>query len=334
MKKVPRLVDVARRAKVNISTVSRIINNKNRISLETQEKVRKVMRELGYRPSRVARRLRARSGQRNLLGLIIPNIQNPFFADLARGVEDVAYRNNYAVLLCNYDENQEKQQFYLDVMQAESVDGIILPPLHEEDAAFVKLVQNGIPLVCVDRSVTNVAVDEVTIDNQRGAFEAIQYLIQKGHRRIGLITGPVDTSTGRQRLRGYESAHATAGYTVETELIRYGDFKQDSGHRLAIELLSLPHPPTALFVCNNLMTIGALEAIFERRQSIPGQVAIIGFDDLPLASVFNPPLTVVRQPAYEVGKAAAELLLRRFEDPRKPVESIKFSPELIIRQSC
>ncbi len=157
MKKTPSLIDVARRAKVNISTVSRTINQTGKIGLETQERVRKVMREIGYKPNRVARRLRARDGTTHLLGLIIPNIQNPFFADLARGVEDVAYRNNFAVLLCNYDEDPQKELFYLDVMQAESVDGIILPPIHEDDPAVLKVVQNGTPVVCVDRAAFRAA---------------------------------------------------------------------------------------------------------------------------------------------------------------------------------
>ena len=153
MKKTASLIDVARRAGVNISTVSRTINQTGKIGSETQARVQKAMRELGYKPNRVARRLRARDMSTHLLGLIIPNIQNPFFADLARGVEDVAYRHNYAVMLCNYDEDEKKEHFYLDVMQAESVDGIILPPIHEKDPAVLQIVSAGTPVVCVDRSL-------------------------------------------------------------------------------------------------------------------------------------------------------------------------------------
>src|SRR5882757_5455290 len=152
MKKAPSLVDVAQRAKVNISTVSRTIHQTGKISFETQERVRKAMRELGYKPNRVARRLRTRDGSSHLLGLIIPNIQNPFFADLARGVEDVAYKHNFAVLLSNYEEDAQKEAFYLDIMYAESVDGIILPPISENDPAVLRIIENGIPVVCVDRS--------------------------------------------------------------------------------------------------------------------------------------------------------------------------------------
>jgi LacI family transcriptional regulator len=334
MKTRPGLVDVARRARVNISTVSRTINQTGKIGLKTQEKVRRVMREMNYKPNRVARRLRTREGKSNLLGLIIPNIQNPFFADLARGVEDVAYANNFAVLFCNYDEDPKKEQFYLDIMQAESVDGIILPPIHESDPAVLQVVQNGTPIVCVDRSLSDAILEKVEVDNRRGALEAVQYLIGLGHRHIGLIGGPADSSTGRERLAGYNAAHANAGVQIKTRYVRFGDYKKESGRRLAGELLSEQEPPTALFVCNCLMTEGALGTIYERGLRIPEQIAIIGFDELPLASVFNPPLTVVRQPAYEVGKCAAELMIKRLDDPQRAPASLMLSPELIVRKSC
>lgn len=328
------MVDVARRARVNISTVSRTINQTGKIGLKTQERVRRVMREMNYKPNRVARRLRTHEGKSNLLGLIIPNIQNPFFADLARGVEDVAYANNFAVLFCNYDEDPGKEQFYLDIMQAESVDGIILPPIHEHDAAVMQVVRNGTPVVCVDRSMTDAVLDKVEVDNRRGAFEAVGHLIGLGHRHIGLIGGPADSSTGRERLAGYNAAHAKAGVPIRTRYVRFGDYKAESGRRLADDLLSEPEPPTALFVCNRLMTVGALGTIYERGLRIPDEIAIIGFDELPLAGVFNPPLTVVRQPAYEVGKCAAELMIRRLDDPGRAPTSLVLPPELIVRKSC
>lgn len=328
------LVQVARKAKVSISTVSRTINGTGKISEATQEHIRKVMRELGYKPNRVARRLRASGGKCNLIGLIIPNIQNPFFADLARGVEDVAYKNNYAVLLCNYDEDFQKQQFYLDVMQAESVDGVILPPLHESDKAILKIVANGFSVVCVDRALTGATIDKVVVDNRRGALEAVEHLLRKGHQRIGIISGPADSSTGRERLDGYKAALTAAEVAIDPELITHGDYKEESGRRLSEQLLSRRNPPTALFVANNLMVIGALETIAARQLRIPKDVALVGFDDIPLAAVFNPPLTVVRQPAYEVGRSAAELLLRRIEEPQRPAVSVQLLPELIVRKSC
>ena len=334
MKNSPSLVDVAQRAGVSISTVSRTINGTGKISQSTQEAIHQVMREMGYRPNRVARRLRASSGKRHLLGLIIPNIRNPFFADLARGVEDVAYVHQFAVLLCNYDEDPAKEAFYLDVMQSESVDGIILPPVSERDEAVLRVVEAGIPVVCVDRTTTGKPLDKVEVDNVRGAHEAVAHLLARGHRRIGIIAGPAQASTGRDRLLGFRNAHAAAGRSVDEKLVRYGDYKEESGRRRAEELLDLSSPPTALFVCNSLMMIGAIGAIVARRLRIPKDVALIGFDDVPLASVFDPPLTVVRQPAYEVGRSAAELLFKRLDDPQRPAVRLELAPELIIRGSA
>lgn len=332
MADAPNLVEVARRARVSISTVSRTINQTGKISEKTQEHVRRVMREMGYKPNRVARRLRA-GGKCHLIGLIIPNIQNPFFADLARGVEDVAYRNNFAVLLCNYDEDPAKERFYLDVMQQESVDGVILPPIHEKDPAVLRVAQSGMPIVCVDRALAGASLDQVEIDNHRGAFEAVSHLVARGHTRIGMISGPADSSTGRERLAGYRHALADAGLAVSPDLVRYGDYKQASGRDLARDLLARRHPPTALFISNNLMTIGALEVVAERKLQIPRDLALLSFDDLPLAAVFNPPLSVVRQPAYEVGRSAADLLFKRLEDPSRPATSLKLLPELVLRAS-
>jgi LacI family transcriptional regulator/LacI family repressor for deo operon, udp, cdd, tsx, nupC, and nupG len=178
------------------------------------------------------------------------------------------------------------------------------------------------------------AVDKVEVDNRRGAREAVEYLIQLGHRRIGLITGRLDVSTSRERRLGFEEAMAAHKLPVQDRYIRGGDFKQASGRALAEELLSLSPAPTAFFVLNSLMTVGALEAIHRRRLKIPSDIAVIGFDDLPWAEALDPPLTVVRQPAYEVGQAAAELLLKRLSDPTRAVAHVRLPSRLILRSSC
>lgn len=328
------LTDVARRAKVSIATVSRVINNSEKVVPETRAIVQRVMEELGYQPNRVARRLRQKGGRRHLLGLILPDIQNPFFAEVARGVEDVAYANQFAVLLCNSDENLKKEAFYLDVMRAEQVDGVILPPIAERDSAVLKLAQSGMPVVSVDRALNSTTIDTVEVDNFQGAFEAVEHLIKIGHKRIGLIAGRANLSTSRDRRRGYEEALSAARLPVRPELIRVGDNKQASGGALTDELLSESSPPTALFVSNNLMAVGALEAIHRRKLKVPDDVALIGFDDLPWAEALDPPLTVVRQPAYEVGRAAAEMLLKRLGNPELPAAWLRLRPKLILRKSC
>ena len=327
------LQEVARRAKVSIATVSRVLNKSDKVVPETRATVEQALRDLGYRPSRVARRLRMKDGRAHLVGLIIPDIQNPFYAEIARGVEDAAYKSEYALLLCNSDDNLEKERFYLDVMQAESVDGIVLPPFDETDAAVVDLVKTGMPVVCVDRSLARLKTDLVEVDNYQGAFEAVTHLIDKGHSDIALIEGRTHVSTSRERRRGYLDALAARGVAVRKELTRAGDFKQDSGRVLANELLQLKKPPTAIFVVNNLMTVGALAAIHQRGLRVPEDVAIVGFDDLPWAEALDPPLTVVRQPAYDVGRQAMELLLQRILEPSRPPVTVRLRPELVVRRS-
>lgn len=273
------------------------------------------------------------SGRAHLVGLIIPDIQNPFYAEIARGVEDAAYASEYALILCNSDESLDKERFYLDVMQAESVDGIVLPPFDDTDLAVAEMVKTGIPVVCVDRSHAQVKTDLVEVDNYQGACEAVQHLIEKGHRSIALIEGRSQVSTSRERRRGYIDALTANGITPRKELMRAGDFKQESGRILTNELLDLRKPPTALFVCNNLMTVGALGALHQRAVRIPEEVALVGFDDLPWAEALDPPPTVVRQPAYDVGRQAMELLLKRIMEPERPPVTVRLRPELVIRKS-
>jgi DNA-binding LacI/PurR family transcriptional regulator len=331
---MPSLNDVARAAGVSIATVSRAISHPELVKLETQTVVGRVMQDLGYRPSRVARRLRQRGGKRHLLGLLIPEVHNTHFAEIARGVESAAYANQFAVILCNTEENPEKEDFYLEVMRSESVDGIIVAPLHDHDEAIIKFVESGIPAVCVDRRFNHPRVDQVVVDNRRGAFDAVEHLIVRGHRRIGMITGLLHISTGRERKLGYEQALLAHGLPVQPELLRQGDNQQSAGLALAEQLLSLPEPPSALFISNNLMAVGAMRAIHARGLRIPQDVAIISFDDTPWAEVLNPPLSVVRQPTYELGRAATDLLLQRLTDPKIPVTVLELNPQLILRDSC
>ena len=327
------LQEVAKRAKVSIATVSRVLNKSDKVVPETRAVVEQALLDLGYRPSRVARRLRMNSGHAHLVGLIIPDIQNPFYAEIARGVEDAAYASKYALILCNSDENLEKERFYLDVMRDESVDGIVLPPFDDTDVAVLEMVKTGIPVVCVDRSHAKVKTDLVEVDNYQGALEAVRHLIDKGHKSIALIEGRAQVSTSRERRRGYLDALGAHGITPRKDLMRAGDFKQESGRVLTNELLDLRKPPTALFVCNNLMTVGALGALHQRGVRVPADVALVGFDDLPWAEALDPPPTVVRQPAYEVGRQAMELLLKRIMEPQRPPVTVRLRPELVIRRS-
>ncbi len=329
------LQDVAREAGVSSATVSRVLNGSDKVHPRTRQLVMETIERLGYRRSRVARRLRVRGGRSHILGLVIPDIQNPFFSDVARGVEDYAYTHEYAVILCSSDEDPRKQAFYLNTMRAESVDGIILPPIPGENSVIDELIEkHRLPIVCLDRQLPLTPVDTIVVDNRRSAFEAVERLLRLGHRRIGIITGLPILTTSQERLEGYTKALSEYQVPVDPALIREGDSKYGSGRKETETLLDLPDPPTALFVCNNLMTLGALEALHLRGLQIPRDFSIIGFDDMPWAASLNPPLTAVRQPGHAIGRYAAELLLKRIADPERPSSLVVLQPKLIVRQSC
>jgi LacI family transcriptional regulator/LacI family repressor for deo operon, udp, cdd, tsx, nupC, and nupG len=324
--------DVAELAGVSTATVSRVLNNHPQVADETRFKVLWAMEQLSYQPSRVARRLRMEASQ--ILGLIISDIANPFFTSVVRGIEDVAYANQYSLLLCNSDEDPVKEAMYVEVLQAERVAGIIISSIDENSTSCESLLRNGVPIVAMDRRLRPFDVDTVLVDNVKGAYQATSHLIHLGHRRIGLIGGPSRITTGRERREGYEKAVSEHGAELDQSLIKIGDFKQDSGYQRACELLEMDDPPTAIFTANNLMTLGALNAIHEKGLNIPQDVAIVGFDDMPWATSLNPPLTAVAQPTYELGQVAAEMLLARIADRDHPIQEIKLETALIIRQSC
>ena len=326
--------DVARVAGVSISTVSRVLTGSPLVNEETRVRVQRAMDELDYRPNRVARRLRRDTARASLIGLIVPDIQNPFFAELVRGVESVAQQHGYMLFLGNSDEDPAQERRYLDLMRAESVDGLILPASSDSAQVVAALGRQGIPVVCVDRRLPRVALDTVIADNVHGAYEAIAHLLRIGHRRIGYIGGRPQLSTSQERLEGYRLALQEHGLAFDASLVREGDSRQAGGRALAGELLRLDRPPTALFVGNNLMTLGALETIHLLGLRIPEEIAIVSYDDIPWALALDPPLTAVRQPGHEIGRRAAELLLQRIADPKRSTTLLVLQPELVVRQSC
>lgn len=328
------LKEVAKHAGVSITTVSRVMNDSSKVNPETLQRVRRAMQELGYQPNRVAQRLRTTSGQSKLLGLIIPDIQNQFYSSIVRGIEDVAYDKNYAVILCNSDEDHGKEKLYLDVLQSESVDGIILPPIHQHGKVVKELIKSGMPVVCVDRKLSRERVDTVVINNEKGGYMAVEHLLSLGHRRIAILTSSPQFSSFEERQRGYEQALRDHGLEIDEKLIREGDPRSsEHARQLANELLELERAPSAIFATNNLMTLGLLEAVNENGLKIPDDISVIGFDDMPWARAVTPPLTVIRQPGYEMGRRAAELMFQRIADPRREQVQIMMEPGIVLRES-
>ena len=324
--------DVARRAQVSKATVSRVLNNNVHVNEALRVRVLEAIRALGYEPNHLARRLRARSS--TVIGLIISDIQNPYFISVIRGVEDTAYANHMSIVLCNSDEDVAKQQLYLQLMQSEHVAGLIIVPASSHDSAgLARLHQLGIPIILLDRAVDGLPVDVVKVDNIQGTFEAIRHLITLGYERIGIITGFEHLTTGSERYQGYRDALRSAGLPVDDSLIKFGDFKTESGYRLTHELMRAPRQPQALFVANNLMTLGAMRALRELSVRIPQDMPLIGFYDMPWSCELYSPLTAVSQPTYELGQEAVHLLMRRIAQPNAPSRTVILQTRLIVRES-
>lgn len=323
--------DVARRAGVSIATVSRVLADKPHVSSKARKVVLDAVQELGYRPNLAARNLRSRKSNR--LGLIISDIQNPFFTALVRAVEDVAFANEYTVILCNTDEDPERESLYVNLMVSEQVAGVILSPAESTIESLHNLAAAQIPVVLVDRDIPEATVDSVLVESQRSTARLITHLVDKGHTRIGAVIGSTEVSTGRERQEGYRQALQMANLPIAPELVRIGVPKEDVGYSLTQELLTLNEPPTALFTGSSLLTLGALRAIHEHRLSIPEQIALVAFDEMDWMFVMQPPLTVVAQPIYEMGEKAAQLILKRIADPKMASEHIVLEPTLLFRGS-
>jgi LacI family transcriptional regulator len=327
--------EIARRANVSIATVSNVITGAVKVSPELRQRVETVIAELDYHPNYVARSLKM--NRTRLLGMVIPDITNPFFPQLVRGAEEVALSNNYLLVTFNSDDRSEREKKILSVLRNRRVDGVLLvvAPDPDRQSHIQDLIKARIPLVCVDRLPAGLEVDSVTVDNAGGARECVQHLISLGHRRIGVITGPTVLQTARERLNGYCAALTDNGLPLDPSLVVQGDFRVESGYQLGRQLLESANRPSALFISNNMMAVGVLEAAEDLGLRWPEEVAIAIFDDLPFLFAFRRHLTVVSQPAYDMGRAAVELLLQRIEGKERstgPV-SIRLKTELKIRES-
>jgi LacI family transcriptional regulator len=322
---------VAECAGVSVTTVSHVINHTRPVSEELREKVLAAMDELGYQPNRLARSLRR--GETHTIGMIVPDNVNPFFAEIARGIEDAGSGEGYSVILCNSDGNLEKELFYHNVLTAKQVDGILFVAVGASTEVIRSLQKRRMPLVVIDRDVPDVAVDSVLIDNAEGGRQATRHLLDLGHRRIGCITGPSDLTPSAARVTGYRQALHEAGIAADEALVVRGDFMYESGHRAAHRLLAMDDPPTALFACNDLMAIGAISAAVSAGWQVPADLSVVGFDDVRLASFANPPLTTIAQPKYEIGVLAVTMLLERMQDYDMPPRRRQLDTHLVVRRS-
>ncbi|MBI4671174.1 MAG: LacI family DNA-binding transcriptional regulator [Chloroflexi bacterium] len=326
----PTNKDVARRAGVSIATVSRVVNQLPNVRPALRRRVLRAVKELNYEPSRTAQRLRVKRS--HVLGVIVSDIQNPFFTSVVRGIEDTAYQHGYSLVLCNSDEDTAKEKLYIDVMRAEGVAGLIVAPTRQTNTHLRALLQQHIPVVAIDRVLHGKHLDNVMVDNVEGARQAVIHLLELGHRRIGMVSTRF-ISTGTERQQGYLNAFQERGLRADRRLIALGAPKPESGYACTRELLNREPRPTAIFVANNMMLVGALSAIREAGLRAPHEISIVGFDDLPWAPLLEPPLTTIAQPTYELGKCAVELALKRIASPDRAAEQVRLKTGLIVRGS-
>jgi LacI family transcriptional regulator len=324
--------DVARRAGVAPITVSRVLNNSGYFSQEIKARVDRAAAELNYVPNLLARSLR--SHRTNTLALVLSDVTNPFWTTVARGAEDAASREGFTVFLCNSDENERKQEEYLAVLLRKRVDGILLVPARSTPEPVRMIQRQGIQVVVMDRSVPGAQVDVVRGSSLQAAQLLMRHLLQLGHRRIAVLSGPEQVSTARERVDGARQALVEAGLAPNSLVVLYHGYTVDSGYRMARQALALTPRPTAFFAANNFIAIGAIQALRECNLRVPTDLSLVAFDDLPISWMAEPFLTVAAQPAYEMGRRATELLLQRIADPNSPWQEVVLPMELIIRQSC
>lgn len=329
----PTIRDVASHAGVSIATVSRVVNNSaHKVHSATRRRVLRSVGRLGYRPNAVARGLRR--GTTHSIALIVPDITNPFYPAIARGVEDAARRHGFAVVLGNTDGDPQRERAYLDILRARWVDGVLFAGVGGDGADLRALMAQGVPAVVIARDVGGGQIDTVLADGFAGMRLGAVHLLRLGHRRIAFIGGPRDLPVARERLRGYRRALRDFAVGACPSLIVSGDFRVDGGRAAMKRLLARGQAFTAVVAANDLMAIGAMEVLKAARRRIPQDVAVVGFDDIPFAAYVDPPLTTVVQPTYRLGALAVERLLSLIRGDSGGPRRIVLQPQLVVRRSC
>ena len=322
--------DVAKEAKVSVATVSRVLNNSPLVLPDTRQSVLEAIRILNYQPNLLGRNLRRT--ETKMILVLLPTIANPFYSRLVKGIEDAANAGGYNIMLCNTDSDKNREEVYLELLKKRLADGVIFmaPELDVADLDRTSLIS---PTVQCCEYREGAKVSHVSIDNFAAAKDAVEYLIKCGCSRIGHISCKNRFVSTIQRKNGYRKALEEAGISFDPELTAYGDYGFNSGYKAAKKLLSLNNRPEAIFAISDIMAIGAIKAIRENGLRIPSDISVMGFDDISFALMYDPPLSTVSQPKYELGKTAVELLMRQLDKQNKEPEDIILPYKLVIRGS-
>ena len=329
------LKDIASRACVSVSTVSRVLNNKGgkyRISQSKQDLITSIAEQMNYTPNQLARGLRLK--KTHAIGLVVPDISNPFFAHVTQIIQTEFYKLGYTLIVCNTDENQDKEIEQISLLRSKGVDGFIIMPVGLTNGHIKELLHDKVPLVLLDRCFDDISTNAVIVDNFMGAYKAVEYIIKKGHRRIAIIQGLPNTSTNTMRVNGYKKALFDNKIVVNEHFIVGKDFRTENGYIETKYLLNLNHPPTAIFCTSDLITLGALKAIYEEKYRIPEDISIVSFDDIDFGPFLKAPMTVVEQPRRMMGVMVVKLLMENIRlKSNNEKNRIVLKPHLVIRNS-
>jgi LacI family transcriptional regulator len=330
--KAASIYDVARESGVSVFTVSAVVNKKSHVGKKLLERVESAIQKLNYRPNLIARSLAKQ--RTHTIGMIVPDIANPFFPMVVRGAEDAAQKHGYNLLLCNSDDNLDKEESAVELLLSKRVDGILLTKAAEEFRPAMRqmIKEMNVPFVLVMRTYPKLTKDAVITDDYQGAYEAVCHLARAGRHRIGLISGPLKISNAKARWQGFHDALKAKDLPYDPELVVEGDYRIESGFRAGNVLLS--HRPDGIYVANHLMTIGLLKAAEEIGLKCPEDFGLVSFDDYPWLGIFRPRLTTVELPKHQLGSEAAELLIQRIAGDRSKAVVRKLQPELRVRESC
>jgi len=325
--------DIARRANVSITTVSRVINDKHDVSKETKENIKKIIKEMGYRPNEVARGLVTKKTY--IIGLLIPDLRNPFYPEMATGLDDLARREGYSVIYYNTRKNAKEEQKAIELFKKKQVDGVVISMCNKTvRKKFKKRNEDEFPIIEIASNLRRIVNPTINIDNVGSACKATRYLIRNGHSKIGHIIGKRNTQPARHTLFGFKKCLKKNNVKLNTDWIKQGDYSKESGYKRMKEILKEDKKPTAVFAANDLMALGCYKAIHEMGLKIPDDISIIGHDDIEYSSYIIPTLTSMYLSMYELGKKSGEMLLRKINDNSNAnPENIIIEPKLIERES-
>lgn len=326
--------EVAQHAGVSVATVSRVVNKSGYVSVSLEERVRTAMRELNYKPSALARSLRRQVTQ--TIGVLVPQLDQPFFSTLAFAIEKTLFGQDYRALVCSSEESREKEDAYIDILLRQRVDGVVLAPTGHNTENIHRLVDGGVPVVIVDRNLPHVPVNRVLTTNYQGAWSGARHLIELGHCRIALIGSAPHSEAMNHRLEGARQALIEAGCPPPDDMVVVNTLPEfEHSYQSARRLLDRPPEkrPTAIFALNDVMAMGVYHAASELGLTLPDDLSVVGFDDIPAARYIVPGLTTVAQPIYQMGEAAALTLIRHIQDDSLPLETIELETRLVVRGS-